>query len=186
MRAYVYLNAYHPIWWMDHPIWRMILDPLFMLNRGQKLGNDFEMDLDVMSALKIRKWPCVRNLDLFKAVLKSEHLGKEGEGWDEWAWEKPSYALAMFYFSTRGREANIERCSDWLKLRDANLGVIIVFAFSACLMYFIWKQQKQQNKAKSNSSLARQCCLLLFLFSSESPWYQRRAQQSENFWWFSD
>lgn len=70
----------------------------------------------------------------------------------------------MFYFSTRGREANIERCSDWLKLRDANLGVIIVFAFSCMSDVFHLKTTKQQNKAKSNSSLARQCCLLLFFF----------------------
>ena len=34
----------------------MILDPSFMLNSGQRLENDFEMDLDVMSALKTRKW----------------------------------------------------------------------------------------------------------------------------------
>lgn len=102
-------------------------------------------------------------------------------------WEKPSYALAMFYFSTRGREANIERCSDWLKLRDANLGVIIVFAFFCMSDVSHLKTTKEQNKAKSNSSLARQCCLLLFSFSpSESPGYQRRAQQSQNFWWFSD
>ena len=42
----------------------------------------------------------------------------------------------VLFFNKR-REANIERCSDWLKLRDANLGVTIVFAFSACLMYYI-------------------------------------------------
>ena len=42
---------------------------------------------------------------------------------------RSSSAFVMFYFSTKGYEANIERCSYWLKLRDGNLGVLIVFAF---------------------------------------------------------
>ena len=106
----------------------------------------------------------LRNLDLFKAVLKSEHLGREGEEWDELEWEKTSYAFATFYFSTRGHEANIERCSDWLNLRDGNLGVIIVFAFFWMSDVFHLKTIKQQNKAKSNSCLARQWFFFFFPF----------------------
>lgn len=52
-------------------------------------------------------------------------------------WEEPSPAVVMFYFSTKGREENMERCSYWLNLKDGNMSAVIVFAFSVCLIYFI-------------------------------------------------
>ena len=165
----------------------MILDPSFMLNSGQKLENDFEMDLDVMSALKTRKWSAEKPRPI-QSCLEKWASGEGGREKNEMNGSgRTSYAFATFYFSTRGHEANIERCSDWLNLRDGNLGVIIVFAFFWMSDVFHLKTIKQQNKAKSNSCLARQCFFFLLFFSpSKSPGYQRRAQQSQNFWWFSD
>lgn len=56
---------------------------------------------------------------------------------------KPSPACVIFvrfYFLVEGYEAKMERCSYWLNLGDGKLDAVIVFAFSACLIYFIYKQ----------------------------------------------
>lgn len=44
---------------------------------------------------------------------------------------------SVLFLNKRIRSKHVERCSYWFHLGDGNEGVLMVFAFSACVMYFI-------------------------------------------------